>query len=81
MRLPRNVFCCVLWVGLPLALALGAPKGLAAPTMEAIPLSQIPHLDGDVVNDPAWRSLTAATGFVQVRPFEGAAASEPTEVF
>ena len=81
MRLPRNVSCCVLWVGLPLALALGAPKGLAAPTMEAIPLSQTPHLDGDVVNDPAWSSLPAATGFVQVRPFEGTAASEPTEVF
>ena len=49
--------------------------------MQASALSQDPNLDGDVANDPAWSSAVAATGFVQVRPFEGLAASERTEVF
>ena len=34
-----------------------------------------------MANDPAWNAAVAATGFVQVRPFEGLAASERTEVF
>ena len=56
-------------------------NGLAAPSMNASALSQAPNLDGDVANDPAWNAAIAATGFVQVRPFEGLAASERTEVF
>ena len=81
MRLPGNGSYCILKVVLVFALAHGAQNAWAAPTTEAISLSQAPQLDGDVVDDPAWRSLVPATGFLQVRPFEGAAASEKTEVF
>ena len=49
--------------------------------MDAIALSTQPVLDGDVINDPAWSSSKAASGFTQVRPFEGLAASEQTDVF
>ena len=62
-------------------LALGTSSALAAPSMDAVPLSDDPYLDGDVANAPAWNSALAATGFVQVRPFEGTSASERTEVF
>ena len=81
MRLPGNGSYCILMVLLVFALAPGAQNAWAAPTTEAIPLSEAPQLDGDVVDDPAWRSLVPATGFLQVRPFEGATASEQTEVF
>ena len=64
-----------------LALLLLGSNALAAPSMNASSLSQEPNLDGDVANDPAWNAAVAATGFVQVRPFEGLAASERTEVF
>ena len=81
MRLPGIGSYCILIVVIVSALADGAQNAWAAPTTEAISLSQAPQLDGDVVDDPAWRSLIPATGFLQVRPFEGAPASEQTEVF
>jgi len=40
-----------------------------------------PTLDGDVLSDPAWAGLAAATGFIQTTPSEGEPASEKTEVF
>ena len=43
--------------------------------------SKAPQVDGDVLNDEAWLGAEAATGFVQVRPFEGRSASQRTEVF
>jgi hypothetical protein len=38
-------------------------------------------MDGVVSTDPAWSPITPMTGFTQVRPSEGAPASESTEVY
>ncbi len=40
-----------------------------------------PVLDGDVLGDPAWQGVTPATGFWQVQPNEGEAATQKTEVY
>ncbi|HBQ04258.1 MAG TPA: hypothetical protein DD646_02905, partial [Acidimicrobiaceae bacterium] len=69
MFLCGNIASFFFWVGSIVMLALGTSSALAAPSMDAVPLSDDPYLDGDVANDPAWNSALAATGFVQVRPF------------
>ncbi len=48
--------------------------------MSAARVAEPPLVDGNVVEDPAWRSAPAATGFWQVMPFAGAPASERTDV-
>ena len=50
------------------------------PSLQAKSLSSAPLIDGQV-NDDVWQGLPAATGFTQVRPFEGQPASQRTEVF
>jgi len=50
------------------------------PTLRAVRLEQPPTLDGDVLSDPAWRDVPAASEFWQTRPFAGEPASERTEV-
>lgn len=55
--------------------------GATPPVFSAAALSQAPTLDGQVVGDSAWDAVTPTTGFTQVRPFEGAKASQRTEVF
>jgi hypothetical protein len=40
-----------------------------------------PKLDGNVIDDPAWRGAPVMSKFWQVRPVEGAPASQKTEVF
>ncbi|MEK9591545.1 MAG: DUF5916 domain-containing protein [Gammaproteobacteria bacterium] len=52
----------------------------AAPTAEAVALETRPTLDGDVLNDPAWKT-TNINQFWQQRPVEGSPASQKTEVF
>ena len=52
-----------------------------APTGEAFALAGPPRLDGVVARDPAWMGLEPMTGFTQVRPVEGAAATQRTEVY
>ena len=59
--------------------ALAAPS--AAPVASAAPLEQAPLMDGDVLNDAAWRKAQAITGFWQIQPNDGQAASQRTEVF
>jgi len=51
------------------------------PVTQAYPLSNSPTLDGDVINDPIWAGAKSATGFWQIRPFEGQPATQRTEVF
>jgi hypothetical protein len=68
------------------ALALLTAHGVDAapgdrPSLQATRLSVEPVIDGDVLNDRAWDGLEAATGFRQIQPFEGAPASQRTEVF
>lgn len=58
-----------------------AHSGHAAPELTAQAFLKAPQVDGDVLDDQAWQDIQAATGFVQVRPFEGRSASQRTEVF
>jgi len=51
------------------------------PSTTAVALSTAPTIDGDVLADLAWSSITPATGFSQVRPDEGRPATQKTEVF
>jgi len=51
------------------------------PVMEAFELGVEPLLDGMVLEDPAWQGVSPATGFWQVQPNEGAAATQRTEVY
>ena len=57
-----------------------AMHGVAAPVGMAKQLSIEPVLDGVVTTDPAWRDGQPMTDFTQVRPDEGAPASQRTEV-
>ena len=58
-----------------------SPEERARPTLMATKLSLEPELDGRVAPDPAWQGLEAATGFTQIQPVEGIAATRKTEVF
>ena len=46
----------------------------------AISVDELPVIDGNVLDDPAWDAATPATGFEQTAPDEGEAASERTEI-
>ena len=46
----------------------------------AVRVEEPPSLDGNVLEDPAWRNVSAVTGFRQTAPDEGQLASERTEV-
>ena len=73
----RGLWACVLFL---ISLSF-AYRVHAAPELNAQALIKAPQVDGDVLNDEAWLDAQAATGFVQVRPFEGRSASQRTEVF
>jgi len=51
------------------------------PVMQASTLDTAPALDGEVLADPAWQGVSPATGFWQVQPIEGEAATQKTEVY
>ncbi|MGA9573885.1 MAG: DUF5916 domain-containing protein [Lysobacterales bacterium] len=51
------------------------------PVMRAYAINDAPVLDGEVLGDPAWQGVTPATGFWQVQPNEGEAATQKTEVY
>ena len=57
------------------------PEQRPRPTMGASSLSIAPQLDGRVAGDPAWAGVIPATGFTQVQPDEGQAATQRTEVY
>ena len=61
--------------------AANAAESLDRPHGDATRLSQAPTLDGNVAGDPAWEGLTPITGFTQLRPDNGAPASQRTEVY
>ncbi len=69
-------------LGLVLAPAVPAQEEPApsAPVLQAARLAEVPAVDGDVLNDPAWQGVTPATGFLQTTPDEGQPATERTEV-
>ncbi len=51
------------------------------PSTQAFALDSAPTIDGDIINDPAWASVSPTTGFTQVQPVEGLPATQNTEVF
>ena len=50
------------------------------PTLPAAKLDSPPALDGEILNDPVWRSVAAETQFTQNRPDEGTPVSQRTEL-
>ena len=58
-----------------------APEQKERPVMVASELSAPPNLDGLVKGDSAWLGVIPATGFSQVQPYEGAPATQRTEVY
>src|SRR5262249_59498903 len=63
-----------------LMMVLCAASAQDRPSVSAVKIAEPPTLDGEVLNDPAWKNAQPAVGFVQVAPFEGEPASEQTEV-
>ena len=51
------------------------------PTAQAVQLSTLPIIDGEVLGDSAWAAVAPTSGFTQTRPNEGQAATQRTEVF
>ena len=49
--------------------------------MQASTLHTAPQIDGNVLDDPAWGGVIPASGFWQVQPVEGQAATQKTEVY
>ena len=60
-----------------IASAQDAPR----PDVQAVRLSTLPVLDGEVISDPAWQVLKPLTDFTQWVPTNGAPASQKTEFF
>jgi len=51
------------------------------PVMQAYAIGVAPVVDGKVLGDAAWAGVVPATGFWQVQPDEGQAATQKTEVY
>ena len=68
-----------------IAVLLLTASALAAadskPIVSAYSLATKPILDGSITGDPAWTEVKPASGFTQVRPTAGAAATEVTQVY
>ena len=77
-----DAVCRILpWLGAGLCLATACASAAERPTGSAVPLAKLPTLDGEVAADPAWRGLAPFTGFTQLQPNNGEAASQRTEAF
>ena len=72
----RCLVTLIILASLPLAETVDAAPSATAARMKSAPL-----LDGSVAGDEAWIGLTAITGFRQIEPDEGKAATQKTEVF
>lgn len=77
--IPCLLFVAMVSVGMPFDSY--AASATERPVMQAYSLQSAPILDGDVLEDPAWKGVIPATGFTQVQPHEGAPATQRTEVF
>lgn len=60
-----------------IAADLSSPR----PVMQAYAITVAPVVDGKVLGDAAWAGVVPATGFWQVQPDEGKAATQKTEVY
>src|SRR5688572_1373888 len=57
----------------------GSPPLASRPVSSAIRITEAPSIDG-ALDEGVWQNAVPLTGFVQAEPFEGAPASEHTEV-
>lgn len=57
------------------------PLSKPAPVARASFLAVPPKLDGRVIDDQAWRGVSAISGFWQTRPNEGIPATQKTDVY
>jgi hypothetical protein len=62
------------------SLTLVSTAVFAQPSATAIMINEAPVLDGNVLDDPAWKAAPVISGFHQEQPNEGQPASENTEV-
>ena len=69
------------FMALTASLVNAQSAGAPPPNLTAQPLLQSPIVDGDVLSDDVWQGQAAASGFVQVRPQQGAPASQKTRVY
>jgi hypothetical protein len=80
----KNMKCCLIVIAVSLCVIGNAiAEGVSSPrpVMQSSELSEAPLLDGEVLADPAWQGVSPATGFWQVQPNEGEAATQRTEVY
>jgi len=63
------------------ALAQTVDSNAPRPIAQAIELSRAPVVDGNVLDDPAWRGAEPITDFWQSQPNSGEAASQRTAVY
>jgi len=82
---PRRVLPVLVMTGLLAAHAVASaqqasPATRPRPSGTAGAVPEAPTLDGDVLNDPAWKAAPVISGFFQEQPIEGAPSSEKTEV-
>ena len=56
-------------------------SGSARPVAQAMALTQMPVVDGNVLDDPAWSDITPIEDFWQIQPRAGTPASQRTQVF
>jgi hypothetical protein len=66
--------------GLVLVFVAWSVTAAAQPTAVAVAVAEPPTLDGNVLDDPAWKAAPVITGFRQEQPDEGELVSEHTEV-
>ena len=66
---------------LGLSCATFSAERINRPTTTAVELRTAPQLDGVIKNDDAWKGAMPMTDFWQVRPVEGKAASQRSEVY
>jgi hypothetical protein len=61
-------------------LSVVATSASAQPAATAVMVAEPPTLDGNVLDDPAWKAAPVISGFRQEQPDEGQPVSENTEV-
>ena len=74
-----RALCCAL-LSLPLAIA-AQERPTTPPEMTAFSLDTEPAVDGDVLGDGAWSTVSPATGFWQIQPDDGQSATQRTDVY
>ena len=73
----RILILCLLGI----SCATFSAERINRPATTAVELTTAPQLDGVIKNDDAWKGAMPMTDFWQVRPVEGKAASQRSEVY